>query len=91
MDSMAEPESSVNGLDETGQPISRSFSYMSLESHPAMKGFVVHAKDNSLDNLEHWRKLCLVLNATRRFRYCANTERRRRTEDHLKSVSSLVL
>ena len=88
MDSMAELETSVNGLDETGQPMSRTFSYMSLESHPAMKGFVVNAKDNTLESLEHWRKLCLVLNATRRFRYCANTEKRRRTEDHLKSVSS---
>lgn len=43
----------------------------------AMSNFEIAAKGGDHESLESWRKFNLVLNATRRFRYCADLEKRK--------------
>lgn len=42
-----------------------------------MSNFQIAAKGGDPESLETWRKYCLALNATRRFRYCADLEKRK--------------
>lgn len=55
-----------------------------------MKEFEIANKSETLESLEKWRKLSLVLNASRRFRYVADTKKRRQAEDDLNFVTQIT-
>jgi len=42
-----------------------------------MRNFQIPNKGGDPESLETWRKFSLALNATRRFRYCADLEKRK--------------
>lgn len=48
-----------------------------LENLTSMTKFDIPAKGGDHESLQAWRKYSLALNATRRFRYCADLEKRR--------------
>jgi hypothetical protein len=60
-----------------------------LENLASMAKFTVPPKGGDPESLETWRKYSLALNATRRFRYCADLEKRREIDEAMKVRSHL--
>ncbi|KAG0581781.1 hypothetical protein M758_3G006500 [Ceratodon purpureus] len=54
-----------------------------LENLTSMRNFTIPSKGGDPESLETWRKYSLALNATRRFRYTADLEKRRERAEAL--------
>lgn len=54
-----------------------------LDHLASMKNFVIPHKDGDPESLKAWRISTFVLNASRRFRYTANLEKRREAAEML--------
>eukprot|EP00249_Psilotum_nudum_P020710 c27815_g1_i1 orf=255-3401(+) len=62
-----------------------------MERLGSLKDFDIPHKEPPLEKLEKWRKMCLVLNATRRFRYTANVKKRREQQKEKGKLKAAIL